>query len=59
MSRVQEATAKFVPRMNPFLKRSGKAPARVTSERMYCVDDVHSRDDLLRQMAEANSITPG
>jgi diadenosine tetraphosphatase ApaH/serine/threonine PP2A family protein phosphatase len=55
--RAQEAT--LVPWMNPFLKRFGKAPAPAASERrvpdgmrVYCVGDIHGRDDLLRQMAE-------
>src|SRR5262249_51367043 len=46
--------AKFVPWMDPFLKRSGKAPTPAGS-RMACrvyVSDIHGRDDLLRQMAE-------
>jgi len=57
--RAREATAKFAPWLNPFLKRLGKAPAPATSERwvpdgmrVYCVGDIHGRDDLLRQMAE-------
>src|SRR5436189_290789 len=56
--RAQEATAKFVP-WNPFLKRFGKAPAPAAvarcvpdGMRVYCVGDIHGRDDLLRQMAE-------
>ena len=56
--RAQGARAKFVPWMDPFLKRSGKAPTPAASERwsrMACrvyVSDIHGRDDLLRQMAE-------
>src|SRR5262245_39638960 len=57
--RAQEATAKFVPPMNPFLKRFGKAPALAASERripdgmrVYCVGDIHGCDQLLRRMAE-------
>jgi Calcineurin-like phosphoesterase len=57
--RAQGARAKFVPWMNPFLKRLGKAPAPVAIERrvpdgmrVYCVGDIHGRDDLLRKMAE-------
>src|SRR5262249_131064 len=48
-----------VPRMDVFLKRFGKSPTPAASERwvphgmrVYCVGDVHGRDDLLRQMAE-------
>jgi diadenosine tetraphosphatase ApaH/serine/threonine PP2A family protein phosphatase len=54
--RAQEAS--LVPWMNPF-KQFGKAPAPAASERrvpdgmrVYCVGDIHGRDDLLRQMAE-------
>src|ERR1700746_2694296 len=55
--RAREATAKFVPWMNPFLKRFGKASAPAgrwvpDGMRVYCVGDIHGRDDLLRQMAE-------
>jgi serine/threonine protein phosphatase 1 len=57
--RAQDATAKFVPWMNPFRTRFGKAPVPAVSERrvpdgtrVYCVGDIHGRDDLLRQMAE-------
>jgi serine/threonine protein phosphatase 1 len=57
--RAQEAKAKFVPWMNRFLNRFGKAPARAASERrvpngmrVYCVGDIHGRDDLLRKMAK-------
>src|SRR5262249_45442196 len=45
--------------MHVFLKRFGKSPTPAASERwvpdgmrVYCVGDVHGRDDLLRQMAE-------
>jgi serine/threonine protein phosphatase 1 len=45
--------------MNPFLKRFRKAPAPAATARwvpdgmrVYCVGDIHGRDDLLRQMAE-------
>jgi diadenosine tetraphosphatase ApaH/serine/threonine PP2A family protein phosphatase len=44
---------------NPFLKRPWKASAPAASERripdgmrVYCVGDIHGRDDLLRQMAD-------
>src|SRR5262245_30807306 len=57
--RAQEAAAKFVSWTNLFLKRSRDAPAPAASERripdgmrVYCVGDIHGRDDLLRQMAE-------
>jgi serine/threonine protein phosphatase 1 len=57
--RAQGVGAKFVPWMNSVLKRLGKAPARAAIERrvpdglrVYCVGDIHGRDDLLRQMAE-------
>jgi serine/threonine protein phosphatase 1 len=57
--RAQGVRAKFVPWMNPFLKRLGKAPAPAAIERwvpdgmrVYCVGDIHGRDDLLRQMAK-------
>jgi Calcineurin-like phosphoesterase len=45
--------------MNPFLKWLAKAPAPAATERripdgmrVYCVGDIHGRDDLLRQMAK-------
>ena len=48
-----------MPWMNPFVKRLGKAAAAAAIERwvpdgmrVYCVGDIHGRDDLLRQMAE-------
>jgi serine/threonine protein phosphatase 1 len=51
--------AKFVPWMNPFFKRVGTAPAPAAIERrvpdgmrVYCVGDIHGRDDLLRQVAK-------
>src|SRR5438876_7196285 len=57
--RAQGVGAKFVPWMNSVLKRLGKAPATAAIERrvpdgmrVYCVGDIHGRDDLLRQMAE-------
>src|SRR5262244_3222195 len=57
--RAQEAAAKFVSWTNLFLMRSREAPAPAASERripdgmrVYCVGDIHGRDDLLRQMAE-------
>lgn len=46
------ARAKFVPWMDLFLKRFGKAPTPACGRRMYCVGDVRGRDDLLRQMVE-------
>jgi len=57
--RAQGVGAKFVPWMNSVLKRLAKAPATAAIERrvpdgmrVYCVGDIHGRDDLLRQMAE-------
>jgi serine/threonine protein phosphatase 1 len=58
--RAQGVRAKFGPWMDPFLKRLGKkAPAAAAIERrvpdgmrVYCVGDIHGRDDLLRQMAK-------
>ena len=57
--RAQGVGAKFVPWMNSVLKRLGKAPATAAIERrvpdgmrVYCVGDIHGRDDLLRQMAK-------
>ena len=44
------ARAKFVPWIDPFLSGLGKRPLQ--RGRLYCVGDVHDRDDLLRQMAE-------
>jgi serine/threonine protein phosphatase 1 len=48
-----------MPWMDVFLKRFGKSSTPAASERwvpggmrVYCVGDVHGRDDLLRQMAE-------
>src|SRR5215475_9044274 len=56
--RAQGVRAKFLPWMNPFLKRLAKEPAGAAIERrvpdgmrIYCVGDIHGRDDLLRQMA--------
>ena len=44
---------------NPFLKAFGKTPPPVPTTRrvpdgtrVYCVGDIHGRDDLLREMAE-------
>ena len=43
---------------NPFLKAFGRAPAVATTRRVpegtrvYCVGDIHGRDDLLRELAE-------
>src|SRR5262245_15153352 len=55
----QRARANFVPWMHLLLKRFEKAPTPAASARwvpdgmrVYCVGDVHGRDDLLRQMAE-------
>lgn len=39
--------AKFVPWMDPVLKRFGKAPTPAYGRGVYCVGDVHGRDDLL------------
>src|SRR5215468_2099718 len=58
--RAQGVRAKVVPWMDPFLKRLGKkASAAAAIERrvpdgmrVYCVGDIHGRDDLLRQMAK-------
>src|SRR5215813_5294511 len=58
--RAQGVRAKFVPWMDPLLKRLGKkAPLTAAIERrvpdgirVYCVGDIHGRDDLLREMAE-------
>jgi serine/threonine protein phosphatase 1 len=57
--RAQGVGAKFVPWMNSVLKRLAKAPPQAAIERrvpdgmrVYCVGDIHGRDDLLRQMAE-------
>ena len=44
------ARAKFVPWIDPFLSGLGRRPFQLG--RLYCVGDVHDRDDLLRQMAE-------
>jgi len=52
-------TAKFVQWPNPFLKAPVKTPTRVLTTRrvpdgtrVYCVGDIHGRDDLLRELAE-------
>jgi serine/threonine protein phosphatase 1 len=57
--RAREATAKLIRWANPFLNAFGKASAPAPAERrvpdairVYCVGDIHGRDDLLRQMAE-------
>ena len=49
----------FVSWANPFLKRFEKASVAAAKERrvpdgmrVYCVGDIHGRDDLLDQMAE-------
>jgi diadenosine tetraphosphatase ApaH/serine/threonine PP2A family protein phosphatase len=58
--RAREArSAKSVRWMNSFVKMFGKAPPPISMERrvpdgirVYCVGDIHGRDDLLREMAE-------
>src|SRR5262249_55213641 len=54
--RAQGARAKFVPWMNPFVKRFGKvAPIDrwvPDGMRVYCIGDIHGRDDLLQDMAK-------
>jgi serine/threonine protein phosphatase 1 len=53
--RSQEATAKLVPWTNPFRKAAAPAASErriPDGMRVYCVGDIHGRDDLLRQMAE-------
>ena len=52
-------TTKSVRWANPFLKAFGKTPPAVPTTRrvpdgtrVYCVGDIHGRDDLLREMAE-------
>ena len=51
-------TTKSVPWVNPLLKAFGKTPPVATTRRVpdgtrvYCVGDIHGRDDLLRDMAE-------
>jgi serine/threonine protein phosphatase 1 len=49
--------SKFVPWIDPFLKQRASTPApserRVPDGmRVYCVGDIHGRDDLLQQMVE-------
>ena len=55
----QGTTAKLVHWAKPFLKARGKASTPAPAERrvpdgtrVYCVGDIHGRDDLLRQMAD-------
>jgi len=48
---------KFMRWAHPILKAFGKTPPAVTRRvpdgiRVYCVGDIHGRDDLLREMAE-------
>ena len=57
--RAQGVRAKFVPWMNPFVRRLGKVAAPAAIERwvpdgmrVYCVGDIHGRDDLLRHMVK-------
>jgi diadenosine tetraphosphatase ApaH/serine/threonine PP2A family protein phosphatase len=57
--RTHRIRAKFLPWMNPFARRLGTAVAPAAIERwvpdgmrVYCVGDIHGRDDLLGQMAE-------
>ena len=52
-------TTKFVRWVNPFIKARGETPSPVPTTRrvpdgtrMYCVGDIHGRDDLLGEMAE-------
>ena len=52
-------TTKSMRWANPFLKAFGKTPSPVPTTRrvpdgtrVYCVGDIHGRDDLLREMAE-------
>jgi serine/threonine protein phosphatase 1 len=51
-------TSKFTRWANPFRKAFEKTPAVPTTRRVpdgsliYCVGDIHGRDDLLREMAE-------
>jgi serine/threonine protein phosphatase 1 len=51
-------TTKIARLTNPFLKAFGTAPAVATTRRVpdgtrvYCVGDIHGRDDLLRELAE-------
>src|SRR6516164_6417334 len=49
---------KFARLANPFLKAFGRAPPVATTRRVpdgtrvYCVGDIHGREDLLRELAE-------
>ena len=52
-------TTKFVRWVNPFIKALGETPSPVPTTRrvpdgtrVYCVGDIHGRDDLLGEMAE-------
>ena len=52
-------TTKFVRWVNPFIKARGETPSPVPTTRrvpdgtrVYCVGDIHGRDDLLGEMAE-------
>jgi serine/threonine protein phosphatase 1 len=51
-------TTKFARWVNPFFKAFERTPAVLTTRRVpdgtlvYCVGDIHGRDDLLRDMAE-------
>ena len=55
----KKPTTKSVRWTNPFFKVFGKTPSPVPTTRrvpdgtrVYCVGDIHGRDDLLREMAE-------
>ena len=51
-------TTRFARLANPFLNAFGRAPAVAITRRVpngtrvYCVGDIHGRDDLLRELAE-------
>jgi serine/threonine protein phosphatase 1 len=51
-------TSKYARWANPFLKGFERTPAVATTRRVpdgtlvYCIGDIHGRDDLLREMAE-------
>ncbi|MGB6751790.1 MAG: metallophosphoesterase family protein [Xanthobacteraceae bacterium] len=51
-------TIKFARWANPFFKSSSRTPPNATTRRVpdgtvvYCVGDIHGRNDLLREMAE-------
>ena len=54
-----KVTSKSMRWVNPFLKAFGKMQPAVPTvrrvpdgTRVYCVGDIHGRDDLLREMAE-------